>query len=27
MLGSHAVTRPWHYVDKNMMEELDARIF
>tara|TARA_Y100000592_G_C5451698_1_gene309103 strand:+ start:728 stop:1543 length:816 start_codon:yes stop_codon:yes gene_type:complete len=27
MLGSHAVTRPWHYVDKNTMEELDARIF
>ena len=27
MLGGHALTRPWHYVDKNTVEDLNARIF
>ncbi|MAJ24789.1 MAG: hypothetical protein CMP36_04695 [Rickettsiales bacterium] len=27
VLGGHALTRPWHYVDKDTIEELDARIF
>lgn len=27
VLGSHALTRPWHYVDKNTLEELNVRIF
>lgn len=27
ILGAHAVTRPWHYVDKDTMEDMNARIF
>lgn len=27
VLGSYNITRPWHYVDKNTMEDLNARIF
>ena len=27
VLGSHTLTRPWHYVDKDTVEELNARIF
>ena len=26
-LGGYAISRPWHYVDKNTIKEIDARIF
>jgi len=26
-LGGYAISRPWHYVDKNTIKEMDARIF
>lgn len=27
ILGSYKLTRPWHYVDKNTMEDINARVF
>ena len=26
-VGGYAITRPWHYVEKNTLEEINARIF
>ena len=26
-LGGYAISRPWHYVDKTTIKEIDARIF